>query len=107
MLPMPGRIAAKWFGSAELSTATSIGVFGTQLGISVSFLLPPMLVRNHEKTEYIGRDLFFLSMLIAVAASFTLLLLALRKCTMPYIASLVYTFFGHIALQCTLSVLSW
>ncbi|XP_001604452.1 feline leukemia virus subgroup C receptor-related protein 2-like [Nasonia vitripennis] len=77
MLPIPGRIAAKWFGSAELSTATSVGVFGTQLGVSVSFLFPPMLVKNHESIEDIGSDLSFLSLSIAIAATANLLLVGL------------------------------
>ncbi|XP_014207719.1 feline leukemia virus subgroup C receptor-related protein 2-like [Copidosoma floridanum] len=77
MLPIPGRLAAKWFGSHELSTATSIGVFGTQLGIAVSFLLPPMMVGNHEDPRKIGRDLANLSHAAAIAASLTLLAVVL------------------------------
>ena len=79
MLPIPGRIAAKWFGSAELSTATSVGVFGTQLGVAVSFLLPPMMVKNRESTEDIGADLSFLSLSIAAVTTCTLLFVAFGK----------------------------
>lgn len=107
MLPIPGRIAAKWFGSAELSTATSVGVFGTQLGVSLSFLFPPMLVKNHESIEDIGSDLSFLSLSIAIATTANLLLLGLRKSTdvfiffcffyspLPYTTYRVYCVIGY------------
>ena len=79
MLPLPGRIAAKWFASSELSTATSLGIFGSQLGISVSFLVPPILVKNHKLISEIGKDLRNLSYFWAAATTLTLILVTLRK----------------------------
>lgn len=35
ILGMPSRIASVWFGSEEVSTACSIGVFGNQVGCSM------------------------------------------------------------------------
>lgn len=39
ILGLPARVAAVWFGEAELATATSIGVFGNQVWPAPS--LPP------------------------------------------------------------------
>ncbi|XP_015795427.1 uncharacterized MFS-type transporter C09D4.1 [Tetranychus urticae] len=44
VLSLPPRIAAVWFGEREVSTATSIGVFGNQLGVCFGFFLPPLIV---------------------------------------------------------------
>lgn len=54
---LPPRLAAVWFGPKEVSTACALGVFGNQLGIAIGFLLPPMIVRNHEDPALIGYDL--------------------------------------------------
>ena len=43
-LSVPARLSALWFGTAQLALATSIGVFGNQLGAAFGFLLPPLLV---------------------------------------------------------------
>nr|CAD7432438.1 unnamed protein product [Timema monikensis] len=57
ILGVPARLAAVWFGPTQVSTATSIGVFGNQVGIALSFLLPPVIVGNHDSLEDIGKDL--------------------------------------------------
>ena len=44
LIHIPPKIAAVWFPKDEVSTATSIGVFGNQLGVAIGFLLPPLLV---------------------------------------------------------------
>ncbi|KAM6961233.1 choline/ethanolamine transporter flvcr2a [Aplochiton taeniatus] len=51
ILGMPSQIASVWFGSDEVSTACSIGVFGNQLGIAMGFLVPPILVPNVDDTQ--------------------------------------------------------
>lgn len=43
-LSVPSRLAALWFGPTQIGLATSIGVFGNQLGIAAGFLIPPNLV---------------------------------------------------------------
>lgn len=43
-----------------MSTACSLGVFGTQLGTALSFMVSPLVVRNHDNIEDIGRDLSYL-----------------------------------------------
>ncbi|XP_015786107.1 uncharacterized MFS-type transporter C09D4.1 [Tetranychus urticae] len=51
VINLPPRIAAVWFGEREVSTATSIGVFGNQLGICVGFFLPPLIVHSSNIDE--------------------------------------------------------
>ncbi|XP_074598387.1 histamine transporter [Brevipalpus obovatus] len=46
VLSIPPRLAAVWFDEKEVSTATSIGVFGNQLGICAGFFLPPLIVTS-------------------------------------------------------------
>ncbi|KZC13800.1 Feline leukemia virus subgroup C receptor-related protein 2 [Dufourea novaeangliae] len=36
---LPGRLAAQWFGPNQVSTATSLSIFGNQMGIALCFLL--------------------------------------------------------------------
>ena len=56
ILCLPPRIAAVWFKPSEVSTACSLGVFGTQVGCALGFLLPPIIVKNHENVEDVGYD---------------------------------------------------
>lgn len=48
---LPARIAAVWFPSNEVSTATSIGVFGNQFGIAMSFVIPTYIMTGPIETE--------------------------------------------------------
>jgi len=36
ILSLPSRLAAVWFGSTEVSTACSLGVFGNQVNVLIS-----------------------------------------------------------------------
>jgi len=38
ILSLPSRLAAVWFGSTEVSTACSLGVFGNQVNASKTFI---------------------------------------------------------------------
>ena len=44
LLGVPPRLAAIWFPSNEVSTATAMGVFGNQLGVAFGFIIPPLIV---------------------------------------------------------------
>lgn len=57
ILGMPSRIASVWFGSEEVSTACSIGVFGNQLGIAIGFLVPPILVPNVDDMDELAHHI--------------------------------------------------
>ncbi|XP_035666474.1 feline leukemia virus subgroup C receptor-related protein 1-like [Branchiostoma floridae] len=57
ILGMPARVAAVWFGPKEVSTATSIGVFGNQVGVALGFLIPPVLVPNAADITVVERGM--------------------------------------------------
>ncbi|XP_049295809.1 feline leukemia virus subgroup C receptor-related protein 2 [Anopheles funestus] len=65
ILSLPAKVAAVWFGPDQVSSACSIGVFGNQLGIAVGFLVPPMLVENHDDISLIGDDLRLMFYIVA------------------------------------------
>ncbi|KAM8833958.1 choline/ethanolamine transporter flvcr2a isoform 5-T6 [Synchiropus picturatus] len=68
IIGMPSHVASVWFGPNEVSTACAIGVFGTQMGIAIGFLLPPVLVPdsdNMEELAYHIRIMFYISAGIA------------------------------------------
>ncbi|EFN64115.1 Uncharacterized MFS-type transporter C09D4.1 [Camponotus floridanus] len=80
-LPIPGRLAAQWFPSNELSIATCLGVFGNQMGIALSFLLTPIIVKNHENLDDIGNDLSSLccALVIITTIAFILVLIFFQE----------------------------
>ncbi|RLU24566.1 hypothetical protein DMN91_002655 [Ooceraea biroi] len=69
ILPIPGRLAAQWFPANQLSTATSLGIFGNELGIALGFFLTPIIVKNHENLDDIGNDLLYLCWAIAIVTT--------------------------------------
>uniref|UniRef100_F6YSI6 Major facilitator superfamily (MFS) profile domain-containing protein n=2 Tax=Ciona intestinalis TaxID=7719 RepID=F6YSI6_CIOIN len=74
LLEMPPKIASVYFGPNEVSTATSIGVFGNQLGVALGFLLPPLIVPNGNLDE-IGAGLRILFISSASACCLAALLI--------------------------------
>ncbi|XP_031621871.1 feline leukemia virus subgroup C receptor-related protein 2 [Contarinia nasturtii] len=74
ILSLPARVAAVWFGPDQVSSACSIGVFGNQLGVALGFLLPPLIVQNHDDLELIGKDF---QLMFYMIAGFTTLLVTL------------------------------
>jgi len=52
ILEIPAKIASLWFESSKVSTATSIGVFGNQLGVAFGFLIPPLMVPSYSSNIY-------------------------------------------------------
>ncbi|XP_069552753.1 choline/ethanolamine transporter flvcr2b isoform X3 [Brachyistius frenatus] len=69
ILGMPSRIASVWFGSEEVSTACSIGVFGNQLGIAIGFLVPPILVPNVDDLDVLAHHISVMFYITAGAAT--------------------------------------
>ncbi|CAH0558762.1 unnamed protein product [Brassicogethes aeneus] len=65
ILCLPPKIAAIWFKPNEASKANALGVFGTQLGTSIGYLLPPAIVGNHDNIDDIGSDLKVLCWILA------------------------------------------
>lgn len=77
VLILPGRLAAQWFSARELSTATSLGIFGCQFGIALSFLFTPMVVKNHNNLEDVGTDLSYLFWAIAILTTVAFVLVVI------------------------------
>ncbi|XP_017866728.1 PREDICTED: feline leukemia virus subgroup C receptor-related protein 2 [Drosophila arizonae] len=77
ILSLPARLAAVWFGPDQVSSATSVGVFGNQLGVAIGFVLPPMLVPNSEDINQVGSDLQLMFYLVAGLTSVLLILMAI------------------------------
>ena len=61
----------------EVSLACALGVFGTQLGQALGFLIPPMVVKNSDNLEQISDELGVLIKSLAVFTSIvTIIILA-------------------------------
>uniref|UniRef100_A0A6A7FVC5 Choline/ethanolamine transporter FLVCR1 n=1 Tax=Hirondellea gigas TaxID=1518452 RepID=A0A6A7FVC5_9CRUS len=65
ILSVPTRLAAVWFGSTQVSTACSIGVFGNQAGIALGFLIPPMLVPDSDDVADVEKGLYIMFFSVA------------------------------------------
>ncbi|XP_049952610.1 uncharacterized MFS-type transporter C09D4.1-like isoform X3 [Schistocerca serialis cubense] len=74
VLTVPPTVAFLWFGANEVSTACALGVFGNQLGVSLSFFLTPLLITDHENVEDIGWDMKVYSYSLAGGSTLVLLL---------------------------------
>ncbi|XP_068198289.1 heme transporter FLVCR2 isoform X3 [Antennarius striatus] len=74
ILGMPSRIASVWFGSEEVSTACSIGVFGNQLGIAIGFLVPPILVPNVDDMDELAHHISIMFYITAGVATLLFIL---------------------------------
>uniref|UniRef100_A0A4W6DXF0 Choline/ethanolamine transporter FLVCR1 n=1 Tax=Lates calcarifer TaxID=8187 RepID=A0A4W6DXF0_LATCA len=74
ILGMPSRIASVWFGSDEVSTACSIGVFGNQLGIAIGFLVPPILVPNVDDMDELAHHISIMFYITAGVATLLFIL---------------------------------
>ncbi|XP_019868184.2 uncharacterized MFS-type transporter C09D4.1 isoform X2 [Aethina tumida] len=57
VLCLPSKIAAVWFPPNEISTSCSLGIFGTQLGFALGFIVPSALVKMHSDSDEIGSGL--------------------------------------------------
>ncbi|XP_064195581.1 heme transporter FLVCR2-like isoform X1 [Anguilla rostrata] len=77
ILGMPSRIASVWFGSEEVSTACSIGVFGNQLGIAIGFLVPPMMVPNVDDMDMLAHHIRIMFYMTAGVATLLFILVTL------------------------------
>lgn len=76
VLNLPPRLAAVWFGEREVSTATSIGVFGNQLGVCFGFFLPPLIV-TASTTNGIAQQLSYVYYGLAIFTGLLLIFICL------------------------------
>ena len=72
-LSVPARLSVLWFGPTEIATATSIGVFGNQLGIAAGFLIPPYVVIKSESESFVQRRIYILMITLSVVCVMTLI----------------------------------
>jgi FLVCR family feline leukemia virus subgroup C receptor-related protein len=63
---VPARLSSLWFGPSEVGLATSIGVFGNQLGTALGFLIPPTVVPSNATVEVTTSRFYY--MLIPMAS---------------------------------------
>ncbi|XP_031344986.1 feline leukemia virus subgroup C receptor-related protein 2-like [Photinus pyralis] len=74
IIQLPPMLAAVWFGSEEVSTACSIGIFGGLVGLAIGFYLPSITVPNDPSNIAIANNLHTLSLTIALLGSALFLL---------------------------------
>ncbi|XP_075964384.1 choline/ethanolamine transporter flvcr2a [Anarhichas minor] len=74
---IPSRLASLWFGEKEVSTACSIAVLGTQLGVAIGFLLPPILVPNVDDVEELAYHIRIMFYISAGVATFIFILVVI------------------------------
>uniref|UniRef100_A0A0A9WRT7 Putative MFS-type transporter C09D4.1 n=2 Tax=Lygus hesperus TaxID=30085 RepID=A0A0A9WRT7_LYGHE len=58
---LPPRIASVWFGSKEVSTASSIGVLGFLMGVAFGFAIPPFVVQSNPNKDLTKAGLDYLN----------------------------------------------
>ncbi|XP_056282081.1 feline leukemia virus subgroup C receptor-related protein 2-like isoform X2 [Pseudoliparis swirei] len=83
---IPSRLASLWFGEHEVSTACSIAVLGTQMGIAIGFLLPPILVPNVDDLDELAyhiRIMFYISAGAATVLFILVIILFQEKPELP------------------------
>ncbi|XP_023014600.1 uncharacterized MFS-type transporter C09D4.1 isoform X4 [Leptinotarsa decemlineata] len=70
---LPPKLAALWFDASEVSIACSLGVFGSQLGVALGYIIPPLIVNNHNSIEDIEAGLHNMCWLLTLSmASITI-----------------------------------
>ncbi|KAK5646133.1 hypothetical protein RI129_004597 [Pyrocoelia pectoralis] len=69
IIQLPPMLAAVWFGSEEVSTACSIGIFGGLVGLAIGFYLPSITVPNDFSNISIANNLHSLSLTMALLGS--------------------------------------
>ena len=81
-LSVPARLSVLWFGPTEIATATSIGVFGNQLGTAAGFLIPPYVVVKSDSIELIQRRLYILMITLSAVCIIFLICAFICKYTL-------------------------
>uniref|UniRef100_A0A0B7A656 Major facilitator superfamily (MFS) profile domain-containing protein n=1 Tax=Arion vulgaris TaxID=1028688 RepID=A0A0B7A656_9EUPU len=84
VLGIPARLAAIWFGPNEVSTATSLGVFGNQVGIAVGFLIPPIIIDDSNNMEATGSGLTIICFSTAAFTTCIFILICIFSLTSLY-----------------------
>ncbi|XP_061650711.1 heme transporter FLVCR2 isoform X2 [Phyllopteryx taeniolatus] len=86
LLGMPSKLASLWFGQQEVSMACSLGVLGTQMGIAIGFLIPPILVPNVDNVEELAHHIkimFYISAGVATIIFILVIIVFQEKPELP------------------------
>ncbi|CAG9856708.1 unnamed protein product [Phyllotreta striolata] len=78
---LPSKLAAVWFGPDEITIACSLGVFGSQIGVALGYIVPPLVVNNHDSAETIGIGFHNLTWML------TLIIVPVTICILFYFPS--------------------
>ena len=78
-LGVPARLSSLWFSASEVSTATSIGVFGNQLGTAIGFLLPPFIVPANIPVNEMTKRFYYLYFSVAAICTFLFIMSVISK----------------------------
>jgi hypothetical protein len=71
VLAIPPKIAANWFPNNELAQAVAISVFGDQLGIALSYLVP-FVIKGPINSFLLPRTLFSTCSVVGSTLAFIL-----------------------------------
>lgn len=109
IISTPASFAGVWFGANEVSTACALGVFGQQLGMALGFILPPLMIRNHEELDSIGKDFYRFFILNAIVTTIVLVLTVI--CKLKNFFSLLFFFILRFILSTAIipqiSLIGW
>ncbi|XP_061551569.1 heme transporter FLVCR2 isoform X2 [Phycodurus eques] len=86
LLGMPSKLASLWFGQQEVSMACSLGVLGSQMGIAIGFLIPPILVPNVDNVEELAHHIkimFYISAGVATIIFILVIIVFQEKPELP------------------------
>jgi len=77
IINLPSRLSAVWFGKNEVGLATTLGVFGNQLGVTLGFFLPPFIVSATYGSSDLPQQLKLLTYGLATITLIIFLLITL------------------------------
>lgn len=89
----PTRVAANWFPSNQVSTATSLGIFGSLLGVALGFYIPPIAIKNHENLDKIGEEMQLLNYIYSGITTVTAVLVVICEFSWEKLFKTIYLLF--------------
>uniref|UniRef100_A0A1I7YXX5 MFS domain-containing protein n=1 Tax=Steinernema glaseri TaxID=37863 RepID=A0A1I7YXX5_9BILA len=69
---LPTKVAASWFPESQRALATTIGIMSNPLGVLMANVISPLVVSEPEHVKYINMFVCIPSVLVCLAATFTI-----------------------------------